>query len=584
VPSCSIPILRPIVPFTPQTALYQEKQRPIAREVTHLRAESDISDAKAKLEVLRKGCCHPQVWDKDLARRKGQGMARPFDEIMILKVEHSRLACEEKQRELVFHLNSLAGVAMLQAQLQITEGAVYRMEDRAMDVDVDGGAFLGGVSSPFLRTGNTAADLSAADYLRRAMRAFGSAYSCLERNRQTCPLLGLVRLSGTPEGVFRVTRLAEGEEFAEKDRNLVNTELRADCLCLSWSCRLPLEGEGGSDTGEEEVCFSAVSLPSVGAPVPSSDPSAHGQSLSSPVPSPSSLQAERIFSVCGYRAPVSARMAFGAGRRLQKLRMRSRASVLIAEMRSRLVSSGGRVQEAVLLFPCETSLSAATGIADAFTRVALFDLALPCLPTLSSSDRRLAGAGAESDFRPPSNGPGPGPDDSCGPFPLDPHCPLSTQSVQDFPLTIRARSWRLDVRSVHGWCLEIKIEAVSSCSKRGQGEGEGEGDPDGEGRGSVVTGQWRRTATLLTHPQARPSTPLSITAGPRTCSTVSMSLCMEVEVFEAAFDVDLFQVKIGIPPCHCRLLLLHVPPLIALPTTNCCLFSRSFTYALISPW
>jgi hypothetical protein len=553
VPSCSIPILLPILPFTPQTALYQEKQRPIAREVTHLRAESDISDAKAKLEVLRKGCCHPQVWDKDLARRKGQGMARPFDEIMILKVEHSRLACEEKQRELVFHLNSLAGVAMLQAQLQITEGAVYRMEDRVMDVDVDGGAFLGGVSSPFLRTENTAADLSAADYLRRAMRAFGSAYSCLERNRQTCPLLGLVRLSGTPEGVFKVTRLAEGEEFAEKDKNLVNTELRADCLCLSWSCRLPREGEGGSDAGEEEVCFPVLSLPSVGAPVPSLGPSAHGQSFSSPAPSPSSLQAERVFSVCGFRTPVSARMAFGAGRRLQKLRMRSRASVLIAEMRSRLVSSGGRAQQAVLLFPCETSLSAATGIADAFTRVALFDLALPCLSALSSSDCRLAGA--ESDPRPPSNGPGPGPDDSCGPFPLDPHCPLSTQSVQDFPLTIRARSWRLDVRSVHGWCLEINIKAVSSCSKRGQGEGEGEGDPDGEGRGSVVIGQWRRTATLLTHPQARPSPSPSTTACPRTCSTVSMSLCMEVEVFEAAFDVDLFQVKTGIPPRHYCLLL-----------------------------
>jgi hypothetical protein len=568
VPSCFVPISPSPLPSPslPQTALYQEKQRPIAREVTHLRAESDISDAKAKLEVLRKGCCHPQVWDKDLTRRKGQGMARPFEEIMILKVEQSRLACEEKQRELVFHLNSLAGVAMLQAQLLITEGASYRREDRAIDVDADGGAFLGGVSSPSLRTENPAADLSAADYLRRAMRAFGSAYSCLERNRQTCPLLGLVRLSGTPEGAFRATRPADGEESAETDKNLVNTELRADCLCLSWSCRLPRVGEGRSDAGEEEVCFPALSLPSVGAPIPIMGPSAHGQSVSNPVPSPSpsSLQAERVFSLCGFRAPVSARMAFGAGRRLQKLRVRSRVSVLIAEMRSRLVSSGGRAQEAVLLFPSETSLSAATGVADAFTRVALFNLALPCLPALCSSNRCWAGAETESDPMPPSNGSGPGPDGPCGPFPLDPHRPLSAQSVQDFPLTIRARSWKLDVRSVHGWCLDIKIEAARPCSKRGLGEGEG--DLDGEGRCSVVTGQWRRTATLLTHPQAgsSPSSSSSTTAGPRACSTVSMSLCMEVEVFEAAFDVDLFQVKIGLSARHCRLLLLHPPPLVAL--------------------
>lgn len=524
----------------------------------HLRAESDISDAKAKLEMLRKGCCHPQVWDKDLARRKGQGMARPFEEIMILKVEHSRLACEEKQRELVFHLNSLAGVAMLQAQLLITEGAVNRRGNRV--VDVDGGVIFEGVlspsPSPSFRAKHPAAQLSAADYLRRAMRAFGSAYSCLERNRQTCPLLGLVRLSGTPEGAFRVTRPAEGAEPAEMDRNLVNTELRADCLCLNWSCRLPRAGEGRCDVEEEEVSFPALSHPSVGASVPSTDTLAHGESVSSLVLSPSPLQVERVFSVCGYGAPVSARMSFGAGRRLQKLRVRSRASVLIAEMRSRLISSGGRAQEAVLLFPCEMSLSAATGVADAFTRVALFDLALPCPSTLCSTERS---SGAGADPLPPLDGPGP---DPSGPFTLDPNHPLSAQSVQDFPLTIRSRSWRLDVRTVHGWCLDIKVEAVRPCSERGQGEREGEGVADGEGRGSVVTGRWRRTATLLTRPQATPSP--SAAACLRTTQTVSMSLCMEVEVFEAAFDVDIFQVKIGLLPtintsCCCT-----PPPLIAI--------------------
>lgn len=230
--------------------------------------------------------------------------------------------------------------------------------------------------------------------------------------------------------------------------------------------------------------------------------------------------------------------------------------MLIADMRSRMLSSGGTTQEAVLLFPSETSLSAATGVADAFTRVALFDLALPCVSAVCASERPHAGAGDSSDPTPPSNGSRLGPGsgsgpDQCDPFPLDSHLPLPAQSVQDFPLTIRARSWRLDVLSVHGWCLHIKIRAVKPRCERGEGEsaGEGEGGLDGVDRGSVVTGQWRRTATLLT-PQARPSPSPSAAASTRIPHTVSISLCIEVEVFEAAFDVDLFQVKISILPLH----------------------------------
>ena len=39
----------------------QEKQTPIVQAVLALRDDSDIGDTKAKIEVLRKGCCHPQV-------------------------------------------------------------------------------------------------------------------------------------------------------------------------------------------------------------------------------------------------------------------------------------------------------------------------------------------------------------------------------------------------------------------------------------------------------------------------------------------------------------------------------------------
>ena len=49
-------------------ALYQEKLKPILKEVQALRSDADdggdadkMASAKSKLEVLRKGCCHPQV-------------------------------------------------------------------------------------------------------------------------------------------------------------------------------------------------------------------------------------------------------------------------------------------------------------------------------------------------------------------------------------------------------------------------------------------------------------------------------------------------------------------------------------------
>lgn len=52
-------------------------------------------DAKSKLELLRKGCCHPQVLDKRLASKQRSNAAasavviagpRPLDEIMVAKV------------------------------------------------------------------------------------------------------------------------------------------------------------------------------------------------------------------------------------------------------------------------------------------------------------------------------------------------------------------------------------------------------------------------------------------------------------------------------------------------------------------
>jgi hypothetical protein len=45
-------------------------------------------------------------------------------------------------------------------------------------------------------------DLNAAFYLRRALRSFASAYSQLEFNRRTCPVVGLARVTGISEQLF----------------------------------------------------------------------------------------------------------------------------------------------------------------------------------------------------------------------------------------------------------------------------------------------------------------------------------------------------------------------------------------------
>lgn len=59
-------------------------------------------DAKSKLELLRKGCCHPQVLDKSLASKQRSNAAastvvvagpRPLDEIMVAKVIFNVLCC-----------------------------------------------------------------------------------------------------------------------------------------------------------------------------------------------------------------------------------------------------------------------------------------------------------------------------------------------------------------------------------------------------------------------------------------------------------------------------------------------------------
>jgi hypothetical protein len=45
-----------------ENAIYIERRKPIVSDIMHLNNDSDITIAKNSIEILRKGCCHPQVY------------------------------------------------------------------------------------------------------------------------------------------------------------------------------------------------------------------------------------------------------------------------------------------------------------------------------------------------------------------------------------------------------------------------------------------------------------------------------------------------------------------------------------------
>lgn len=106
------------------------------RRLRNNRVEDALIDAQGKLEVLRKGCCHPQILDPSLTGRRLRGdfqdrRPRPFKDIIILKVEQARLIVAEKQRSLLAHVCKFAGIQLLFAQL-----SMQRSDDNSM-VDSD---------------------------------------------------------------------------------------------------------------------------------------------------------------------------------------------------------------------------------------------------------------------------------------------------------------------------------------------------------------------------------------------------------------------------------------------------------------
>lgn len=151
-----------------ERALYLEMKEATRKKLQMLVSSSDESmDGSAAVELLRKGCCHPQVFDSTLAAAAKKGkvnVARPFSEMMILKVEQCRTACEEALRRCLFFGSAMAGYDMLRATLSLADGEQ-------------------GQSKNF--------------YLMRALLTYLAAWAELKQWQAACPLVALLAIGGS---------------------------------------------------------------------------------------------------------------------------------------------------------------------------------------------------------------------------------------------------------------------------------------------------------------------------------------------------------------------------------------------------
>jgi hypothetical protein len=96
--------------------LYSDSVQAIHNELLAKKLNDNFQAlGKSKIELIRKACCHPRIFDPSLQIGKA-GSASSIDKIMVMKVEQTKIRCEEAQRDLLFYLFKLAGIRLLQAQ------------------------------------------------------------------------------------------------------------------------------------------------------------------------------------------------------------------------------------------------------------------------------------------------------------------------------------------------------------------------------------------------------------------------------------------------------------------------------------
>eukprot|EP01031_Cornospumella_fuschlensis_P031877 gene31877-38542_t len=111
-----------------EQALYDEKLSSIQQQLGEegRSAGPDVGSLRYKLEVLRKGCCHPQLLDVRLrGQQTANSVSKPLDHIMVNKVEQARLRCEEIQRDVILYLHKIAGLVWLKAECSVQQSGNY---------------------------------------------------------------------------------------------------------------------------------------------------------------------------------------------------------------------------------------------------------------------------------------------------------------------------------------------------------------------------------------------------------------------------------------------------------------------------
>ena len=168
---------------------------------------------------------HPQVFDRTLAVRaggasnnnnmsSGPSAPRPFLEIMLLKVEQTRLQAEEQQRAQLMSILAMASLSQLLHEKDAEENA---QENAQAEADK-------GLGTRFR------------SFRELALAAYALASSLLRKGREPVPLFGLAELTGAENGLEGVVGDEEGLD-AEGDKEVAQQLSLTGSLSLCWRHR-----------------------------------------------------------------------------------------------------------------------------------------------------------------------------------------------------------------------------------------------------------------------------------------------------------------------------------------------------------
>jgi hypothetical protein len=244
-----------------------------------------------------------------------------------------------------------------------------------------------------------------------------------------------------------------------------------------------------------------------------------------------------------------------------------------------------RVVSTYVFFPCEISLSTATGAGDMYTQVSKIHLKLPSF--MNHNDHRDNNSSSDNNNDNNDNNNNNDDNDNnnennnnfdsinddnngdenynnnddkfddkvnnSNSFIINNDTKLSSEFTQDLATSLRSRSWRLDVRTLHGICLEIsctnkndyysndtsmEMEIQNGDFKRKTEFHDFNSNTDDSDTGDfILSGRWVHTKDIIS------KKPEKSEESEESKRSNIFNTCLNIELFEASFDVDLFQVR-----------------------------------------